>query len=137
EVIRKRTGIWRLPFLQGRQTAADIAGVEMFVAGDFDLADARFDYSKHDHTALEFLLREKNLDRSKSGLAIGFLQRLERALDVREIALLTSKGCNSGIDLLFLQQCVAFDPVLVDIETQSNGVRADNMCRRDRQGRSN
>ena len=81
-----------------------------------DLAHPGFDDPKPDLTGADVLLRNQDPDRCVALLTVGALQRLERALDVAEIALGAGIRLEQRIDFRLRNQRVALDDIGPDVE---------------------
>jgi hypothetical protein len=76
------------------------------------------DHAQRDHALVELLLGKVHLHGAVAGVAIGLLQRLQRALHVAEVTLLAAIGRERALDRALAEQRIALDTVPRDIETQ-------------------
>ena len=97
QIARDLVGIRRRALFHRGQRTAHVLRAEMLIALDNHLADLRLGDIEAHHAAGDILLRQQHLDHAVAAFTIGALQRLQRALDIREILLLAGKRRHNSL----------------------------------------
>ena len=131
QIVGERARVGRLAFFQRRQAAADVLVTEVGVAADLDFANARFDYAQNHNAAFERLLRKEHLHGAETSLPVRAFEGFERALHIGKITLLALVRGEHRLDLLWLEECVAFDAIGRNVKAQRHRIRSDRRRRRE------
>ena len=118
DVFGQLAHVGRRAFLQVRQAGANIPVVEIFVAGDGDLADhALADLQPHD-TGGEFLLRHIDIHGPVTEAAILSFQGFQGLLHIAIELALAYKGGNQLLSPFVRQNRIPFDLETYYVETR-------------------
>ena len=123
QAARNFQRIGRPSHSQTGQAIAYVPLIIVFIALHFDAGQTGLYHFQPDFSALQFLLRQSDLNGPISEILIGCLQRFQRALHVREIFLPAGISPQRPAYRVGFQQGIALDPVTPDIEPQCCGFR--------------